>query len=115
MATPTLRAAPIPDPGPRTDDIEFLHPGYDFPVNRILSLPRFDPIPGSSPVLYGVHNRTALIACQIIGNNAFESGYLALDREDTQRVNVPPDGILTADSYYFIVGNGLSMHTSMYE
>jgi hypothetical protein len=49
------------------------------------------------------HQRTALIACQIIANNAFSTGYLTLDRAGQQRIDTPPNGILTEKVYYFII------------
>lgn len=52
-------------------------------------------------VVLGVHHGTALLACQIIANNAFD-GYLTTDREGQERVTVGAGGILTADSYWFI-------------
>ncbi|RYC64789.1 hypothetical protein CHU98_g1415 [Xylaria longipes] len=62
-------------------EIEFLHPG-------------------------GVHYGTALTACQIIANNAFD-GYLAIDREGRERVNPDPvlnfDFLLTKPYYWFFV------------
>ncbi|KAL2192915.1 hypothetical protein P885DRAFT_72655 [Corynascus similis CBS 632.67] len=66
------------------EDIYFLHPGYDS-HNTLLCLPRVD----STTSTYGVHHRTALLACQIIAGNAFMNSYLAFDKADKQ--------------YYFIV------------
>ncbi|KAK3360897.1 hypothetical protein B0T24DRAFT_692953 [Lasiosphaeria ovina] len=80
--------------------IEFYHPGYDSNSNLLLTLPRVDPTP-SGPG-YGVHHRTALLACQIIAGNAFDNSYLSLDRAGQRRVQVSPDGILTDEGYYFI-------------
>jgi hypothetical protein len=86
--------------------ISFLHPGYNEPINVLFRMPRVDHVPsaGSSELQYGVHHRTALAACQIVANNAFD-GFLALDRSGTQAANtsVSLDGILTASEYYFIV------------
>jgi len=57
----------------------------------------------TTPNHYGVHHRTALLACQIIAKNIFDRGRFALDREGEQRVQVPLDGVLTDDNYFFIV------------
>lgn len=78
--------------------IYFLHPGYPSLSNRLITLARAD---GVSPD-FGVHHRTALVACQIIANNAF-NGYLALDQEGKRLVNTPIEGVLTAGYYYFFV------------
>lgn len=85
------------------DNICFLHPGYVDGANRLLSFPRVDLTrQGSSQ--YGVHHRTALVACQIIGGNAF-SGYLALDSKGEKKAHhdTDLDGILMEKEYYFIV------------
>ena len=83
------------------DDICFLHPGYPS-LNLLLTLPRVD-----APPNYGVHHRTALLACQIIAGNAFYNSRFALDRAGRQPVQVLLDGVLTGTQYYFIVdGSG---------
>ncbi|POS71692.1 hypothetical protein DHEL01_v209912 [Diaporthe helianthi] len=110
--------------------INFRHPGYDSPFDTLFQLPRFDhkgsltsasaatdhQAPGTvfndignasastgsqTHTIAGVHHRTALLACQIIANNAFD-GFLATDRDGQQRVNLGPDEVLTADNYWFI-------------
>ena len=80
-------------------DIRFLHPGYAS-LNVLLRLPRVDRTSSGS---FGVCHRTALLACQVIANNAFETGYLSQDKEGRQRVQVSPDGILTEEVYYLVV------------
>ncbi|KAK4162842.1 hypothetical protein QBC43DRAFT_355534 [Cladorrhinum sp. PSN259] len=82
------------------DDICFRHPGY---ANHslLLTLPRVDS--AASIPTYGVYHRTALLACQIIAGNAFTNSYLSLDEAGQQQVQVPLDGVLTEDEYYFIV------------
>ncbi len=87
--------------------IRFLHPGYNPPTNVLLSLARVDSTINDSE-RYGVHHRTALVACQIIANNAFNDSYLSLDQAGQQRVTTPLDDILIEREYYFIVGNGPS-------
>jgi hypothetical protein len=88
------------------EDILFLHPGYDS-RNILLSLPRVDGATSTST--YGVHHRTALLACQIIARNAFANSFLALDKAGQQRVQEPLDGILTnAEYYFFVQGSGKS-------
>ncbi|KAI8947199.1 hypothetical protein F4801DRAFT_520271 [Xylaria longipes] len=83
-------------------EIEFLHPGYGYPHNILFILPRLN----YSPFCRGVHYGTALTACQIIANNAFD-GYLAIDREGRERVNPDPvlnfDFLLTKPYYWFFV------------
>ena len=88
--------------------IRFLHPGYPAPTNLLLILPRVDPLALASETTtttFGVHYLTALVACQIIANNAFANGRLTLDPAGQQLVDLPRDGILTEDLYYFIVGD----------
>jgi hypothetical protein len=91
--------------------ISFLHPGYNEPINVLFRMPRVDRVPSSTSAYgdrdelrFGVHHRTALTACQIVANNAFD-GFLALDAAGAQRVDVsvPLDGILMASVYYFVV------------
>lgn len=112
MATaylPAFEASPMPPTELPEERIAFLHPGYDGPANELLLLPRVDR--GASPAsdTIGVHHRTALVACQIIAGNAFESGHFALDQQGEQTVDVDLDGILTEKCYYFMVGDGPSM------
>jgi len=82
------------------DDIRFRHPAYSN-HSLFLTLPRVDS--AASIPTYGVHHRTALLACQIIAGNAFSNSYLSLDKAGQQQVQVPLDGVLTEDEYYFIV------------
>lgn len=81
--------------------IAFCHPGYDAPFNRLFSLPRIE---STSPLwgLWGVHYLTALTACQIIANNAFD-GYLVAEQADGPRIVADNDSILTHNQYFFIV------------
>ncbi|CAN8105472.1 unnamed protein product [Discula destructiva] len=80
--------------------IAFKYPGYTID-NVLFTLPRLDVSPQAAPA--GVHHGTALLACQIIANNAFE-GFLATDRGGSNRVSVPLDGVLLEDGYWFIAG-----------
>ncbi|KAH8748665.1 hypothetical protein F5883DRAFT_528645 [Diaporthe sp. PMI_573] len=83
---------------PEPTKIEFLHPHYSGP-DALFRLPRLD---STSLVPSGVHYRTALLACQIVANNALH-GYLATDRDGEARVTVNhDDGLLTRDKYWFI-------------
>lgn len=118
MATaplPSLQPQPRPPPPPPSVDlsdrydIEFCHPGYAAPTNRLLSLPRVDLGSTADATVFGVHHRTALVACQIIAGNAFDTGRLTTDREGRQEVSVPLDGILIGAEYYFII-DGLGMY-----
>src|SRR5580700_8712728 len=89
------------------DVICFHHPGYHI-SNILLTLPRVDSIAvADAAPTYGVHHRTALLACQIIAGNVFNNSRFALDRAGQQSVQVPLDGVLTDKHYYFIVdGSG---------
>ncbi|EHK45280.1 hypothetical protein TRIATDRAFT_167130, partial [Trichoderma atroviride IMI 206040] len=85
-------------------EIRFRHPGYHGPIlNHLLSLPRVDCQDVNDTVVYGIHHKTALTACQIIANNAFDTGYFALDQAGLHGVKVPLDGLLTEDQYFFII------------
>jgi hypothetical protein len=79
----------------------FLHPGYAFPGNVLITLPRVDPT--EHPTRFGIHHRTALLTCQIIANNAFETGFLAHDVNGERPVEEPLDGVVAGDQYYFVV------------
>ncbi|POS73678.1 hypothetical protein DHEL01_v207930 [Diaporthe helianthi] len=84
---------------PEPFKVRFLHPHYP-DRDALFRLPRLDATQGSS-VPSGVHHHTALLACQIVANNAFR-GYLATDRDGEARVTVGQDDILTHDKYWFI-------------
>jgi hypothetical protein len=84
------------------DAIRFLHPGYSI-ENILLSLPRVDCVENTTT--FGVHYRTALLACQIVAGNAFDTGHLTLDKEGQRPVNLLLDDILTEEEYYLIVGD----------
>lgn len=91
---------PIP---PKLSSIAFRHPGYDDPEDILFNLPCLDlPSSQQAPASAGVHHNTALFACQIVANNAF-NGYLATDRDGKHAVSTTLDGILTDDDYWFIV------------
>ncbi len=110
-AAPPFLAQRRPPPTPlelvSRYDICFHHPGYHT-FNLLLTLPRVDSIAvADATPTYGVHHRTALLACQIIAGNAFNNSHFALDRAGRQLVQVPLDGVLTDNHYYFIVdGSG---------
>ncbi|KAI0879437.1 hypothetical protein GGS24DRAFT_156533 [Hypoxylon argillaceum] len=84
------------------DRIKFRHPGYPPPHDILFILPRLD----RSSSLRGVHYGTALTACQIIANNAFD-GYLATDREGCERVdsNLDFNHLLTKSNYWFFIAS----------
>jgi hypothetical protein len=84
------------------DAIRFLHPGYSI-QNTLLSLPRVDRVENTTT--FGVHHRTALLACQIIAGNAFDTSHLTLDKEGQRPVNLLLDDVLTEEEYYLIVGD----------
>lgn len=82
--------------------IVFCHPGYDAPFNKLFSLPRVERTSsGPSPGQWGVQFLTALTACQIIANNAFD-GYLT-EQADGPPITADNDSILTQNRYFFIV------------
>ncbi|KAL7967090.1 hypothetical protein HDV63DRAFT_383706 [Trichoderma sp. SZMC 28014] len=81
-------------------EIYFSHPGYPAP-NTLLTLAPTDCENSNGVTVFGVHHETALLACQIIANNAFHCGYFALDSAGLQRVDVPLHGLLTKGRYYF--------------
>jgi hypothetical protein len=58
----------------------------------------------------GIHHATALLACQIVSNNAF-GGRLYADREGQRAVEVGVE-ILTKDEYYFLADPACRMSTS---
>ncbi|KAI0465895.1 hypothetical protein F4859DRAFT_499383 [Xylaria cf. heliscus] len=89
----------------REGEIKFCHPGYNPPCDTLFMLPRLDHSSVSSASsLKGVHYGTALTACQIIANNAFD-GYLATDREGRERVDLNLDHLLTESQYWFFTGS----------
>jgi len=79
--------------------IRFIYPRYEAPGNVLLALPCTD----RSAEGLGIYHDTALVACQIIADNAFETSRLALDAEGKQPVTVPLNDVLTHDEYYFVV------------
>ncbi|KAI0443015.1 hypothetical protein F4803DRAFT_517130 [Xylaria telfairii] len=108
----TCSTAPVVTYGPYSrpttefdseDEIQFHHPKYSPPHDILFILPRLD---RSSTSLQGVHYGTALTACQIVANNAFD-GYLATDREGRERVdcNLDFDHLLTQSDYWFFVAS----------
>jgi hypothetical protein len=93
------------------DAIRFLHPAYSIP-NTLLSLPRVDPVEGTDT--FGVHYGTALLACQIIAGNAFDTGHFTLDQAGQRPVNVQLDDILTERVYCFMIGQSTSTYCVSY-
>ncbi|KAH8161721.1 hypothetical protein CIB48_g6524 [Xylaria polymorpha] len=94
---------PVPQPLASITEISFFHPGYDAPHDLLFKLPRLDQ--SSRPSTHssspgGLHHGTALAACQIVANNAFD-GYLATDRAADHRVNCTYDTVLTGSRYWF--------------
>ncbi|KAI0867395.1 hypothetical protein GGS24DRAFT_485805 [Hypoxylon argillaceum] len=98
-----LPKPPTTKPGD-AGEIEFCHPGYEPPYDVLFLFPRLD---HTSTSLKGVHYGTALTACQIIANNAFD-GYLATDQEGRERVgpDINLDHVLTESKYWFFVPTG---------
>ncbi|KAI0425596.1 hypothetical protein F5Y09DRAFT_346547 [Xylaria sp. FL1042] len=123
LSHPQLQSQPKLQPRPprlqalatSQDDILFLHPAYKEPFNVLLKLPRIDAVPhletastNSTAATYGVHHATALVACQIVANNAFD-GFLSYNPEGTRPVCIGTDQdddnntILENDEYYFVI------------
>ncbi|KHN97408.1 uncharacterized protein MAM_04423 [Metarhizium album ARSEF 1941] len=63
---------------------------------------------------YGVHFETMLLACQIIAGNSFETAYLSYDRKGSNRVQLPPCGILMHDHYFLHVPQEDDTDTTSY-
>lgn len=101
---------PDPKPAPRPRETYFYHPGYKRPYDTLFRLPRLDTtytplsasasISSSASIIKGIHFHTALLACQVVANNAFD-GYLSTDQNGLKRVILKPDELLTGDSYWF--------------
>jgi hypothetical protein len=83
----------------RHGSIAFMLPGY-MPPEILFSLPKVD---STAMGKFGVHFGTAIIACQIIADNAFDTAYLTLDVEGQQRVSLHFDHVLTESQYYLHV------------
>lgn len=102
----SLMAKPLPPADLYSrNSIRFLHPGYGLFDTTLLCLPRVDRVAGTTTT-FGVHYRTALLACQIIAGNAFDTGFLTLDKAGQVPVNLQLDDILIEDVYYLIVRGG---------
>jgi len=86
------------------DQIRFYHPGYLKPLNLLFCLPRVDY--SAEDNAYGVHYRTALTACQIVANNAFEKGKLARDDKGQDIVADDEKVLLDRDYWFFIEDDG---------
>ncbi|KAH7157842.1 hypothetical protein B0J13DRAFT_520559 [Dactylonectria estremocensis] len=102
MASDYFNPAAHPD-YMNTRSVVILHPAYDSPHNLLIQLPQVDTIDSEGHP--GIHHQTVLLACQIIANNCFTSGFLYYDQQGTMPVmrEVPLDGILTGTRYYFIL------------
>lgn len=92
-----------------TKSIRFLHPGYDAPNHVLFRLARVDAVDtsnlaagASNPPSLGVCHATALVACQVVANNAW-MGRLALDKEGQTLVTASLDDVLLLDEYYFVI------------
>ncbi|ORY69612.1 uncharacterized protein BCR38DRAFT_480790 [Pseudomassariella vexata] len=83
----------------------FFHPAYPLPHDLLFTLPCVDPA-GASAQPTGLHH-TALLACQIIANNAFESGQLYFDRQGAHAVleRIPARAVLWPGEYFFVVNS----------
>ncbi|SPO00546.1 uncharacterized protein DNG_03294 [Cephalotrichum gorgonifer] len=100
-AMPAFRPRPLVPPTvpPSGLPIQFRHPAYPPRRNVLLTLPRVDDDGAGSPM--GIHHATALLACQIVSNNAFQ-GRLYTDRKGQNTVHKDGAEILADDVYYFL-------------
>ncbi|KAI0105504.1 hypothetical protein GGR51DRAFT_560351 [Nemania sp. FL0031] len=100
LALPPL-LSPTHDFVPR---IRIRHPGYrEYGYKSILlELPAVDYViePSSQVRIRGLHHGTAIIACGIIANNAFDDVYFSYDPYGLKRVGTPRDGMLTSGDYW---------------
>jgi hypothetical protein len=87
--------APIPSTNSAL--ISFYHP-----YHREVALLQFRPTEEKGDE-YGVHVLTALTACQIVADNAF-NGFLSTDQAGEERVDLHPDDVLCNRKYCFHVG-----------
>ncbi|KAF4974538.1 hypothetical protein FZEAL_8562 [Fusarium zealandicum] len=85
------------------DQIRFYHPGYPKPLNLLFCLPRVDY--SREDNVYGVYHLTALTACQIIANNAFEKGQLAKDSKGKNLITGDDKVLVERDYWFFVEGN----------
>ncbi|KAI0103812.1 hypothetical protein GGR51DRAFT_242287 [Nemania sp. FL0031] len=81
------------------------HPGYrEFgeSASILLQLPAVDTIiePSSQARIWGLHHATALTACGIIADNAFDLIYLSYDVYGYQPVQIPRYGLLKPGDYW---------------
>ncbi|KAK1997902.1 hypothetical protein LX36DRAFT_657080 [Colletotrichum falcatum] len=89
----------------------FFHPGYPPPLDFLFALPCVDPVDegdaGAIGQPKGLHHHTALLACQIIANNVFDSGQLYFDSQALQPVlhRIPTHGLLMPGNYFFVVNS----------
>ncbi|KAI1157949.1 hypothetical protein F5B18DRAFT_643060 [Nemania serpens] len=82
--------------------INILHPGYRKADNFLFSLPAVDYIvdPSNKIRSWGHHHATALTACGIIANNAFDDVYFSLDQYGQNPIKTPRDSILVPGDYW---------------
>ncbi|KAI1114914.1 hypothetical protein F5Y14DRAFT_412418 [Nemania sp. NC0429] len=104
ISTGVSALPPIP-PLARTSPcymINILHPGYEEGDNFLFCLPAVDYIvdPSSKIRTWGHHHATALIACGIIANNAFDDVYFSIDQYGQNPIKTPRDGILEPGEYW---------------
>lgn len=93
--------------------IKLRHPGYPDNKNVLLVFPALDPIitdgddngdnTNGTKVSFGLHHETARLACAVAANNRWD-GFLSTDKAtDATPLQLRPDEILAAGSYYFHV------------
>ncbi|KAI1427090.1 hypothetical protein F5Y12DRAFT_738602 [Xylaria sp. FL1777] len=89
---------------PRPPRIRIRHPGYKefMGENILLELPTVDYIvePSSQVRTCGLHHGTAIIACGIIANNAFNDAYLSYDAYGKKPVETSRDNMLKPGDYW---------------
>jgi hypothetical protein len=74
----------------------FLHPAIPSAEGNLLFI-----VDSNDNAQGCLHHETARIACVIIAGNQ-RDGYLSIS-PNAKAVNVPPDGLLTNEEYYFYV------------
>lgn len=109
---PAFEAKPIPRICLGDEEVEILHPGYPEPANLLFKLPCVDR--DATTDVAGVYHATALLACQIIAGNTFDTGRLTLDKEGRQPINISLNEILPGGSYYFFLGDDPGMSIALF-
>ena len=99
MAPAPLARPPMGDPVPNSPakslNIIFRYPGYDDGSNLLLILRALDS--------GGIHYETARLACAIPADNRWDGWFT--EEQGGDKLDVPDDGILRKENYYFRVSD----------